>query len=285
MVVSHSFDEDFEDYDPLDSDLGLDEEEVDFDAPVIASNIGTTLAASADARAKADAVAQDTHSPREKVLDLLGKMQPQKKILLGILDFCREPRSAAEVEECLAKLTEFNYCVYEGVELRRLLQEAEGLEYVQSSQSGLSGQDGRESQDSQDASATTEETELGEDGQEYLVIRKQEEGVWLSSAAALEIVDEQNPASDLKQLLALEPRYIDIYRRVMDACRTPRTAKELDALFNGDPVLQDPHRYSGYLVERLEKNGGLEWRGGWVVTELGLQTLDAAVAQSDKERL
>jgi hypothetical protein len=244
---------DLEDYNPLadDRDTGEDEE------------VRVIGVVDTPAPEKAEA-AQDTRTPRERITALIDAMAPQRKILLGLIDFCREPRSAAEVDGRLEELTRYQYCVYDGVELRRLLQEIEALHYQEP-----------ESEQNETAGGLSErsDVEVGADGQEYLVIHQREEGKWLSAAAAVELVEEQDPAADLSRLLEAEPRYRNIYQRVLAYCRTPRTVKELEKLLNDDPLLQDPRRYGGYFIERLEKNSGIEWQGGWVTTALGIAAL------------
>jgi hypothetical protein len=194
----------------------------------------------------------DLQTPKERFIDLLGAMRAQRAILLGLIDFCRIPRSAEAVDEYLHELTQYQYCVYDGVELRRLLQEAEALLYQEPEQQ--SGGD----------------SEIGEDGQEYLVIHRRSGGLWLSARCAIEVLEEQDPEREFKCLLEMEPRYEDIYRRILEYCRAqPRSIKELEKLLNNDPLLREPRRYAGYFIERLERNSGIEWRGGWVTTELG----------------
>jgi len=240
--------DDLEEYDPLGDDENLeDQNEVHV--------IGKT-----DIYDKVEGECiEDSRTPRQKFEDLIDVMKPQKNILLGLIDACREPQTAAAVDERLKELTQYQYCVFDGVELRRLLQEAEALEYLEPNSEEL---------------AAEAQTEVGEDGQEYLVIQKRQEGRWQAAPAALEVVDEQDANGDFHRLLAKEPRYLDIYKTILDYCRLPRTIKEIDALVNESPLLQEPRRYGGYFIERLEKNGGLAWKGNWVSTALGVSLLD-----------
>jgi hypothetical protein len=243
--------EDLDDYDPLMDDLIEDEDEE-------LELIGNPEVL----KRQVSEPKSDTRSPKERISDLIDSMKPHKDILFGLIDFCKQPQTAEAVDERLAELTRFHYCVYDGVELRRLLQEAGGLEYLEAA-----------ADEADEAKARTQ-VEEDEDGQEYLVIKKRPEGLWLSAATAVELLEEQDAGRDFQLLMQAEPRDLDVYRQIIEYCRRPRTIKEIDKLINNHPLLKEPRRYSGYFIERLEKNGGLEWRGNWVSTSLGMSLLE-----------
>jgi hypothetical protein len=246
--------EDSDDYDPL-MDASLEDEDEELE--LIGNPQALQTAATVDPKA-------DTRSPREKVASLIDAMKPHKSILLGLIDFCKEPQVAEAVDERLAMLTQFQYCVYDGVELRRLLQEAEAFEYLEPATD----------EPATDEQVAEPQVEKDEDGQEYLVIKKRPEGLWLSTTAAVGLLEEQDAGRDFQLLMQAEPCYLDVYRQIIDYCRSPRTIKEIDQFINGHPLLKEPRRYGGYFIERLEKNGGLEWRGNWVSTDLGISFLE-----------
>jgi hypothetical protein len=243
--------EDLDDYDPLMDDLAEEEGE---ELKLIGNPEVLKMGISEPEN--------DTRSPRERVSGLIDSLKPHKNILFGLIDFCRKPQTAEAVDVRLSELTRFQYCVYDGVELRRLLQEAGGLEYLEPAT------------DETDEAETRTQVEKDDKGREYLVIRKRREGLWLSAAAAVELLNEQDANRDFQLLIQAEPRYFDVYRQIIEYCRLPKTVKEIDALINGHPLLKEPRRYSGYFIERLEKNGGLEWRGNWVSTPLGMSLLE-----------
>jgi hypothetical protein len=241
--------EDSDDYDPL---MDSSDEDEDEELELI-GNPQALRTATEQVDQKTDA-----RSPREKVAGLIDSMKPHKNILFGLIGLCKEPQTAEAVDEHLATLTRFQYCVYDGVELRRLLQEAEAFEYLEPAT---------------DEQEVEPQVEKDEDGQEYLVIKKRPEGLWLSTAAAVGLLEEQDAGRDFRLLMQAEPCYLDVYRQIIDYCRSPRTIKEIDRFINGHPLLKEPRRYGGYFIERLEKNGGLEWRGNWVATDLGISFL------------
>jgi hypothetical protein len=106
---------------------------------------------------------------------------------------------------------------------------------------------------------------------EYLEVTKRPEGLWVSTAAALAVYDGMDYASELQGILDEEPEYLEIFIRILEYCvEVPRTKPQLDDLVDDDPILLGPpRRYSGYFIDQLDRCNALEWRGGWVCTELG----------------
>jgi len=70
-------------------------------------------------------------------------------------------------------------------------------------------------------------------------------------------------------MLAEEPRYREVYDRLLEYCVEPRTRAEIEALLQNHPALESPKIYPGYLIDRLESAGGLEWTGKWRTTLAG----------------
>ena len=118
-----------QDYDPLADGSASDVDECAAETEIV-QVIGDPEAQSI---AAVDELA-DERDARQKIEDLLRAMRPQRAVLLGIISFCRQPRLAEEVDQRIAELCQHLYMVYDGVELRRLLQESEGLEYLEPEQ-------------------------------------------------------------------------------------------------------------------------------------------------------
>lgn len=126
-----------------------------------------------------------------------------------------------------------------------------------------------------DESKVQHET-LTEDGDEltldYLEIEQPRLGLWVATAEGMAAVSAMDDYGATQKLLEKEPEYLDIYHQILSFCAEEpygRSSKEIDALVNNSPLLQEPRRYSGYFVSRLEKQGALEWKSGWCVTEVG----------------
>lgn len=133
---------------------------------------------------------------------------------------------------------------------------------------------------------------LVEQGEEvvldFLEVEEQKPGFWVATAAGCAAVDAVDFVGDTRELLEKEPVYLDIYHQILDFCaqeKYGRSAKELDNLVNDSPLLQEPRRYSGYFVSRLERQGALEWKKGWCITEAGQVALEESRAQVQKEEM
>ena len=115
---------------------------------------------------------------------------------------------------------------------------------------------------------------------EFLEVADERPGLWVATPEGLEVVDEQDDTGEIRKLLAAEPQYLDIYHQILDFCceEGGRSAKEIDRLVNDSPLLEEPRRYSGYFVGRLERKGALEWRGGWCTTQVGRDMIEEALA-------
>ncbi len=132
---------------------------------------------------------------------------------------------------------------------------------------------------------------LTEGGQEvtldYLEIEPTRPGFWLATPAGLAAVHALDDVETTRELLTKEPEYLDIYHQILDFCAQEefgRSPKEIDNLVNNSPLLQEPRRYSGYFVSRLERQGALEWRSGWCITAAGTTIMNEyAVTASKKE--
>ena len=107
-------------------------------------------------------------------------------------------------------------------------------------------------------------------GVEYLVVGDRDSGRWLSSAAALKVIDGINPALEIAAMLDDEPQYREVYLRILGFCAAaPRSKEQINAVVDDDPLLQKPRHYSGYFIDRLDACGALEWRPGWEATPAG----------------
>ena len=195
---------------------------------------------------------------------LMQRMATRRSSLLGILDFCREPHGAAEVDACVAKLQAHNASVYDGAALCAMLQQAGALETVTE----------------EDETADTDDEPQIEvvDGVEYLRPAKPAEKLWKTTEAGLAYFDSFDPKADLARLLADDAAYMDIYLRVLDMCadKGGTTTAALAAAIDKDPLVQSPRFFAQHFTERLEKAGAVEWDGAWKITDLGRSYLEDA---------
>jgi hypothetical protein len=255
------------DYDPLD-DAGvakLDEEDQDIEF------IGLV---GSQKRLEAECGDEPGRSSEQRINDLLSSLPAQKKILLALIDFCRSARSPQEVDEFTQAMQKTNRSVYTPVMLRQLLEEAGALIYQQDEQANeetvavepLTQQDGSET--------------------EYLVVQTSAQGNWLSTPEALVLYDALDPLSNLKTILGQDNEYLEIYRRILEFCADePRSKIELNVLVDDDPLLQQPRRYSGYFIDRLNEYDALAWMPLWKTTDIGLKVLvECALSEGEAEQ-
>lgn len=272
-------------------------------------------------------------SPEERIARLLEEMPGQKRLLLRLVDYCREAKSGEDMDAFTFGLKENCYSVYSPVVLRELLEEAGAIEYLPadgereempcaggtSPVEGVShAEEAIRSEDVLDAQETlaadgdalgvtaapfvdggvlipideskVRHESLVENGEEmtlsFLEIEETKPGLWVATEAGCAAVDGIDDVSATRELLEKEPRYLDIYHQILDFCAQEeygRSSKEIDNLVNDSPLLQEPRRYSGYFVSRLERQGALEWRSGWCVTDAGREIIEEAAAKVQED--
>lgn len=184
------------------------------------------------------------------LMDDMGTMRPQ---LLAILDFCREERTSAEIDEMLAPLRELRQSVYTPINLRALLEKAGGLTYI---------------------SNDTEPDEVT-DGNGDLVLPEPSICTWLSTDAGIAYCEAQDPFADLVHALDDDPAYADIYLFVLKLCaEQPQSIAQIEHSVVESGLIENNKRQPGYFVGKLEDIGALEWRRAWTVTGLGRQYLE-----------
>lgn len=277
----------------------------DFDSEAAAQvTVGAPLTAEEAAPKAAAAPAVDTRTAQERFRDLLKETPGQRRVMLALVDYAREPKTGAEMDARTEELLRYGFSVYSPVIFRELLEEAGALRYV------LLDDEGSEVAADEAAGVADAQAEAGAGGPgvadagagaaygapvlrsedyfdgeetvelEFLEVADERPGLWVATPEGLEVVDEQDDAGEIRKLLAAEPQYLDIYHQILDYCceEGGRSAKEIDRLVNDSPLLEEPRRYSGYFVGRLERKGALEWRGGWCTTQVGRDMIDEAVA-------
>jgi hypothetical protein len=236
-------------FDPREDDEPEEEEDVEF--------VGYTEKPPAEVIVPA----KPELTPEERIAALIKGMPGRKKILLGIIEYCREPRSPGEVDAYTEELQEHNYSVYTPIILRKLLEEAGAIEYLEGEAAGLP--------------AEPEPVTETDGDEEFLVVTQRPEGKWLATAAGLATVEAEDPYKALEDLLVDDKAYLEIYMRILRFCQEqPRTKKEIDDIVDDDPLVQKPRRYSGYFVDKLEVRSALEWKGNWNTTQVGLDILE-----------
>lgn len=258
LNVDIGFDDDF---DPLE-DLGPDEDcEV---SEYNQDNIDTANSASDSAEII------DDRPAKERIDALLTQMAPRRKVLLGIMDFCRDPKPVSKVNEFVDSLQEHNFSVYSAANLCALLEKAGALI--------------RLTQDGETADGASAEPQVIEvDGVEYLEANTQAETNWASTPEALALVDADSPLDRFMTLLEEDARYASIYKRLLEmtaaegGAATPHLGSAVDKL----ELMQSPRLYAPHFVDKLEKCDAIEWTKTWTITEIGRAGLATLVDVED----
>ena len=237
----------------------------------------------------------------ERLAKLVDTMPGQTKMLVRILDFCRERRSTEEVLAAVAEWQKLNFSVYEPAVLCGLLEKAGGLDHVNedgtpyvqpeegaatsaTSEDAQDGTDGKS--DDQVGAAPAGESGLAEEpeGDEPLEEdfddscaepEPQRPSFWVATQAGLDLVAEHDPRAHVAQMLEDEAYYMPVYRELLEKLADgPMTKKEIDVIVRANPASESPRRLGGYFVDRLERIEAIEWTGAWSITEIGRELLD-----------
>lgn len=198
----------------------------------------------------------DSEKDFEKLLE---EVQGLKPVFVGIVDFCREPKSPSEVDARYEELTEFNQCVFSSVRVRAMLEEVGALRY----------------DEPKAEEECVPELAEGQNGEEALVVTERPEGVWVSTESGIDTIDSFDPQKELEELFGLEPDFLCEYRKVLvSLAEKPMTINELGDLVNDDEPMKSSHRFAPFLIKRLESCGAVEFRGKWTILDEGRKILE-----------
>lgn len=234
--------EDEEEFDPFSDDAPEDDEGIE-EMPMVSE-----LPEQVRRHGAYDA---DKYGCAEDAIESLMSHNPGRRpVFLKIIEYCTEPRTESEVAAVVDAAQASNASVYGPATLCRMLERSGALTC--------------------EVPETADEV-VEDDGTEYLEIKEAPEARWTATDAGLAVAAAHREGGPLRELLAREAQYEPVYRKLLAFCAAaPRTKKEIDALIDGDPLVQRPRRYSNHFVELLESREALAWVDGrWTLTELG----------------
>ena len=214
----------------------------------------------------------DDRTPSEKTADLMRRMAPHRKVLLGILGACKEPTPVSEVSELVGRIQENHHSVYTASSLCEHLEKAGALTLVNVDGSPYEADD-------------EEPTLVMADGVEYYETAEAPVACWLTAEAGLEALEADRPLERLVALFQSDAAYGPVYRKALLLCAGEEgaSAPQLSAAIDGDPLVQKPRRCAPYFTDRLAKCDAVEWRKTWRITDVGrkgLEYLDAAADEA-----
>lgn len=217
------------------------------------------------------AVEEDRRTPQEKLEGLMKDMASHRKVFLSILAFCAERQPVTAVNEMCAAVLENVPSIYSPANLTNLLERNEGLALVAQDGTPFSELD-------------LEPEKVIENGVAYLKPQKLPEGFWQTTEAGASMVERNDPAARVRQMLEEQERYVPIYARVLEMCAREKGAatQDIEEEVNGDSLLENPRLLAPHFIDQLEKAEAVEWRKRWYATDLGLEVL-ATIAANDAE--
>ena len=176
----------------------------------------------------------------KKILEKLSNEPAYSTVLYKILVYCHPARSSSDVEQKILSFPEMKGSLQSSKTFLKWLAEVGGIEQI----------------------AAKDEDE---------------EPVWHTTAAGQNVVKMESYGNRFERLLAQEPKYKDIYLKVLESCVSPKSRTELESMFSGNPILENPLVYPSYFIETLERAGGLEWDEKWRTTQAGKDLLKGGV--------
>lgn len=210
---------------------------------------------------KQDAESQDADSAA--IRRRIDTEPRHKTVLYRLIDWCKEPRFIEEIDERAAAFAEMRTSPFSARTVFSWLVDCGAVrEMTQAEVAQLAGE-----LEEHGGKAEIENI-MGPD-EEHLSLT----GVFQATDMGIEAWRQHEEEAKMERLINPEARYRDHYIRVLEACRKPKSRREVEALFAGDPILENPKVYPSVFLDRLEQAEGLQWDEGWQTTEKGLSFL------------
>lgn len=199
----------------------------------------------------------DDRPAEVRVAELFERMKPRRKILLGVLAFCAEPVTVDELNAQVAQLQKAQRSVFDGPALTALLERAGAIAKVEGAQ------------EQQPQTVVV-------DGVEYLEPAAKVEVRYQTTEAGHAMLEADKPADRLAAVWERDAIYKPIYLRILKACGEEggKSAKELGALVDSDPLLQEPRYWAARFFNILGECDALVWQGTWQTTDLGWRAIE-----------
>lgn len=241
-------------YDPLD----VEEEK---DADERAETFGY-IGTPEEAAATQKPVAQEIPA-RERIEQLFEDMPPFKRWLINIMQVCREPQRAEDIERVVEGLRAKRHCVFNAASFRTMLEEAGALEKLT-----LDGQPY--------GKVEPKLEEVEEDGKTYLRPTQPPEAMWKTTPEGLEAVESNDPLDALTQIMHEQRDYTEVFTEILGMCEGDGASiNEIKMQVNTNPVLEYPKKTAQFFMDYLDRNGAIEWDGAWKITEVGRKLLQS----------
>jgi hypothetical protein len=166
----------------------------------------------------------------KQLLDRIVREPSYRLVLYKILRFCETPKSAAEIEQEVIAYPEMKAAVLTPAILLGDLERAGGLERLVEA----------------------------------------ENDKWRITESGKRVVEIEAPGKRILALMSKEPEHSQLFLSTLEFCCTRRTRAEIEAWIKENSSPQTPQVHIGYVLQRLEDAGGIEWVDQyWQTTESG----------------
>lgn len=210
-------------------------------------------------------------TPAESIGKLVIGIPGQRFRLLHAVDFCNEPHTLEEIVADLDAAFPRDVSVYSAAQIVQLLEEAGALEAEEpASEEGADPSGEHPTPD-----ALLDGNESSDDEGSFLTVVPAAPRLYTATEAGRKAVEESCGEHVVYGALTEEERYLPLYRTILEMVSEPGgcPTKELDAVIDIDPLCEEPRRFCGYFLGRLESTGAIMWRDTWVATDLGKTAL------------
>lgn len=222
----------------------------------------------------------------ERLAKTVKGMPGQKRLLYAVIDWCREEHDEREIVEYIAACTAGTVEIYAPETILRLLERSGALicTNAQEVEEAAARQDAEPREEAVEGDPADAVQAADEEVDAVTVEFDEEEMVgaeppcrrYLASPEALSVVAADDPCGVFASFLADNMVYAPIFERILVACDEEGgcVKKRIDALVDTDPLCQNPRRFSGYFVDKLEEAGAIEFLNGWHTTDTGRAMLE-----------
>lgn len=199
-------------------------------------------------------------SADERIEKMIAGMPGQKQRILHVVRISDTPKTLDEIVAELDEAFPTSVSVYDSAQIVKLLEKAGALDAREI-----------EAKNEFEAAGAEEEPEG-----EYLEVASSPVYEYTATEAGRKALEDHLGDRPLVELLSEEPRYLPLYRKILEMCAVEGgcPTKELDAAIDHDPLCEEPKRFCTYFVDRLEEVGALKWQSTWMATESGTKILE-----------
>ena len=223
----------------------------------------------------------------EGVTHAICKQPLNRPIYRRILMFFDEEHSTEEAEAFIAEIPEFTYAIQPEGRFLDVLERYGGIERVVVEDEEAEGAEPAEAiDDTQDDAAEDVEAGDAADAAAEEAVAEDEAPVdelaslvgarWIVTDLGRQYVEATDPMAPLKQLITQDADRTETYLMVLGLCaEAPQPLAEIERAVR---ALQNENKSAAQIqpsiyLDRLERVGGLYWKGQWNITEEGRKIL------------